>query len=287
MTANTINAFTVDVEDYFQVEAFSGNIDRKHWDSYESRVVNNTHIMLDLLDDHTTSATFFVLGWVAKRQPDLVREISARGHEVASHGMSHKLIYKQSKKEFKEETFDSKKLLEDIIQKEVLGYRAATYSITKKSFWALDILCEAGYRYDSSIFPIVHDRYGIADINTRPHVLTTNNNNKIIEFPISVYKNKVFNLPISGGGYFRLFPYFFSKLLLASLNKKNLPFMFYIHPWEVDKLQPRIKGINLSTRFRHYNNISRCESRLGKLLSDFDFTTTENVLKKLDLLKPT
>lgn len=284
MKNNIINSFTVDVEDYFQVEAFSQTIDRKDWGAYESRVVNNTIRILDLLDAYNTSGTFFVLGWVAKRNPELVREIDSRGHEVASHGMSHKLIYNQTQDEFRQETIDSKKLLEDIIQKEVRGYRAATYSITKKSFWALDILCEAGYKYDSSIFPILHDRYGIADINTKPHVITTPSNNRIVEFPISVFKNKIFNVPISGGGYFRLFPYGITKYLLGLLNRKNLPFMFYIHPWEVDPHQPEISNIKLSTKFRHYNNISRCEDRLGKLLGDFKFSTTSDVLNQLELL---
>jgi len=284
MKNNIVNSFTVDVEDYFQVEAFSQAIDRKDWASYESRVVNNTMRILDLLDAYNTTGTFFVLGWVAKKNPELVREIDSRGHEIASHGMSHKLIYNQSQDEFRQETFDSKSLLEDIIQKEVSGYRAATYSITKKSFWALDILCEAGYKYDSSIFPIVHDRYGIADINTKPHVITTANNNSITEFPISVFKNRIINVPISGGGYFRLLPYRVTKYLLGLLNRKNQPFMFYIHPWEVDPHQPRIDNIKLSTKFRHYNNISRCEDRLGKLLGDFRFSTTKNVLTQLELL---
>ncbi len=284
MKNNIVNSFTVDVEDYFQVEAFSQTIDRKDWESYESRVVNNTMRILDLLDAYSTSGTFFVLGWVAKRNPELVREINSRGHEVASHGMSHKLIYNQTQDEFRQETFDSKKLLEDIIQKEVRGYRAATYSITKKSFWALDILCEAGYKYDSSIFPILHDRYGIADINTKPHVITTPSNNRIIEFPISVFKNKIFNIPISGGGYFRLFPYRVTKYLLGLLNKKKLPFIFYIHPWEVDPHQPEISNIKFSTKFRHYNNISCCEDRLGKLLGDFKFSTASDVLNQLELL---
>ena len=280
-----INAFTIDVEDYFQVEAFTRNIKRDDWDSFKTRVSKNTHVLLDLLEKNNVKATFFVLGWVAKRYPELVKDIDQCGHEVASHGMSHKLIYKQTRDEFRKETFESRDILENIIQKKVLGYRAATYSITKQSLWALDILCEAGFKYDSSIFPIVHDRYGIPGTNTDPHIITTEKNNKIVEFPISVYQNRFFNVPVSGGGYFRLFPYLFTKTLLNSINKNDKEFIFYIHPWEIDSEQPRIEGISPSTKFRHYNNLDHTYKRLEKLLNDFEFSTTRNVLHDLGLLK--
>lgn len=279
-----INAFTVDVEDYFQVEAFSGVINRNTWDDFSCRVEANTDIILKLLDDANVKGTFFVLGWIAKRYPGVVKKISEMGHEVSSHGMSHQLIYNQDQNVFRNETIDSKKLLEDLSQQPVNGYRAATYSITNKSLWALDVLCEAGFKYDSSIFPIVHDRYGISDINTEPHVLVTEKNNSIVEFPISVYKNRLFNLPISGGGYFRLFPYFFTKNMLKSLNKKNKEFVFYIHPWEVDNKQPVVDDISRFTKFRHYNNIDQCKDRLEKLLQDFRFSTVTEVLGNLNLL---
>jgi len=279
-----INAFTVDVEDYFQVEAFSGVINRNTWDDFSCRVEANTDIILKLLDDANVKGTFFVLGWIAKRYPGVVKKISEMGHEVSSHGMSHQLIYNQDQNVFRNETIDSKKLLEDLSQQPVNGYRAATYSITNKSLWALDVLCEAGFKYDSSIFPIVHDRYGISGINTEPHVLVTEKNNSIVEFPISVYKNRLFNLPISGGGYFRLFPYFFTKNMLKSLNKKNKEFVFYIHPWEVDNKQPVVDDISRFTKFRHYNNIDQCKDRLEKLLQDFRFSTVTEVLGNLNLL---
>ena len=229
----------------------------------------NTHKILSLLDKREQKATFFVLGWVAARYPKLVNEISDLGHEVASHGMSHQLIYNQEIDVFRQETIDSKKLLEDIIQKPVLGYRAATYSITNDSLWALDILAEAGFKYDSSIFPMRHDNYGIHDINPAPHILTTPNGSELVEFPISTLKSRFATLPIAGGGYFRLFPYFFSRWALKKINQSEAPFLFYIHPWEVDPDQPKVSGISRFSKFRHYNNLDKCESRLADLLNDF------------------
>lgn len=277
------NAFTVDVEDYFQVEAFSDVISRKKWSSFESRVVNNTYNILDLMSESDVNGTFFVLGWVAKRYPEIVKEIISRGHEVASHGMSHKLIYKQSIDEFRNETIDSKKILEDIIQKDIIGYRAATYSITKKSLWALDVLIEAGYLYDSSIFPMKHDRYGISDACPVPHILETQSGGKITEFPITTLKMKYITLPVAGGGYFRLFPYWLTRYGLNKLVKNSQNIVFYIHPWEIDHDQPRIKASKLS-EFRHYNNIHKCRNRLKKLFGDFSFTTMEDVLKHESLI---
>jgi len=281
---NNLNAFTVDVEDYFQVEAFSSLVEFNDWGKFESRVVKNTHIILDLLDQHNVKGTFFVLGWVAKKHPYLVKEIAIRGHEVASHGMTHKLIYNQKKEIFKNETFYSKKLLEDLSQQSVNGYRAATYSIINKSLWALDILVEAGFKYDSSIFPMRHDRYGIPDANPVPHVLTTPNGSEIIEFPISTYKTKYFTLPVAGGGYFRLFPYFLTKWGLRSINEGNTPFVFYIHPWEVDPEQPKIENTTMLTKFRHYINLSKTKHRLDMLCHDFKMAPIKDVLKELDLL---
>ncbi|MDH5570123.1 MAG: DUF3473 domain-containing protein [Gammaproteobacteria bacterium] len=279
MSENGIeNAFTIDVEDYFQVSAFENDIKRSEWDSIESRVVNNTQCILRMLDKHNIKATFFILGWVAERNKQLVMDISSEGHEIASHGYSHKLIYNQSKSEFRDETLKAKHLLEDIIQKPVNGYRAASYSITKDSLWALDILANAGFKYDSSIYPVVHDRYGIPDAQEMPYVINNSNGQGLIEFPLSVYKIINYNLPVSGGGYFRLYPYFFTKYALASINECDKPFVFYLHPWEVDPGQPRI-ATNLISRFRHYNNLDRCEERLNKLLNDFNFTTMINVLK--------
>lgn len=278
------NSFTVDVEDFFQVEAFSNVIDRDSWDGYTCRVESNTDVILKILDDAGVKATFFVLGWIAKRYPHVIKKITEMGHEISSHGMSHKLIYKQSKEVFKQETIDSKKLLEDLSQQPVNGYRAATYSITNESLWALDILVDAGFLYDSSVFPMRHDRYGIPDACPIPNVLTTPNGNSIVEFPISTVKSKLFTLPIAGGGYFRLFPYKLTHWGLKSINKKNTPFVFYIHPWEIDLDQPRVNNISVFTKFRHYNNINKCASRLTRLFKDFKFATMTEVLKQQGLL---
>lgn len=279
------NAFTVDVEDYFQVEALSEKVNRKDWGKFESRVEKNTDVIMSILDENNISGTFFILGWVAKRHPNIVKNISDAGHEIASHGMSHQLIYNQSPEVFRNETRDSKKLIEDLCQKEVIGYRAATYSITKKSLWALDILAEEGFKYDSSIFPMRHDRYGIPDINPLPHLLTTPNGLNLVEFPITTVKTKHLTLPVAGGGYFRIFPYMYTRWGLKRTNKNNQPFVFYIHPWEVDPEQPRVDGLSTLSKFRHYSNLKICHKRLEKLTRDFDFTTMDKVLSSLNFLK--
>ena len=278
------NAFTVDVEDYYQVEAFSKHIHRSKWSNFASHVEKNTDDILALLDEKNIKATFFTLGCVAEEYPSIVRKIVDQRHEIASHGYSHKLIYNQSPGEFKQETIKSKAILEDIAQTEVKGYRAATYSITRESFWALDTLAEAGFVYDSSIFPIRHDRYGIPDINTLPHEIKTPGGNTIVEFPISVLKTRIFDIPIAGGGYFRLFPYAFSKWALKRVNKQGNEFVFYIHPWEIDKTQPVIREAGAMTKFRHYNNIDNCKQRLEKLLFDFNFDTLEAILQNKGLI---
>ena len=278
------NVFTVDVEDYFQVEALSKAVKVSEWEDYECRVEANTHKNLQLLAESNQVGTFFVLGWVAKRYPNLIREIADAGHEIASHGMSHQLIYNQDQEVFRQETFDAKALLEDIVQQPVEGYRAATYSITNKSLWALDVLVDAGFKYDSSIFPMRHDNYGIADINPLPHKLTTPSGREIVEFPISTLKNKWLTIPIAGGGYFRLFPYWFSRWGLNKINRQGQPFVFYIHPWEVDPGQPKVENISRLSKFRHYNNLAKCERRLERLTKDFSFTTMKSVLQQLELL---
>jgi len=277
------NALTVDVEDYFHVSAFSENIDRQAWGSHPLRVDNNTRRMLDMFDEFDVRATFFVLGWVAERQAQLIREISERGHEVACHGYSHQLVYNQTPDVFREETLLSKKILEDIVQTSVRGYRAASYSITSRSIWALDILAEAGFQYDSSIFPIRHDRYGIPHAPLYPHRMTTRNGHSLVEFPLSTARFLHFRLPMAGGGYFRLYPYWLSRAGLKQINKQNKPFIFYLHPWEIDPGQPRVSASWLS-RFRHYNNLEKCEPRLRNLLSEFTFDTAASVLEQQGLI---
>lgn len=276
------NAITVDVEDYFHVSGFAGSINRSDWDSHPLRVEASTGKLLDLFDECQVKGTFFVLGWVAERLPGLVKNIAGRGHEVACHGYSHQLIYEQSPEVFREETFRSKKILEDIIQSPVRGYRAASYSITEQSKWALDVIAEAGFIYDSSIFPVRHDRYGIPGSPEYPYNLESPGGRQLVEFPLSTARVFTYRLPMAGGGYFRLYPYLMTRMGLRQINRKNRPFIFYLHPWEVDPDQPRIRASWLS-RFRHYNNLEKCEARLERLLNDFRFGTAWDVLSDLKL----
>lgn len=278
------NAMTVDVEDYFHVAALAQSIDRSRWNEMEYRVEANTRRLLDLFEANGISATFFVLGWVAQRSPQLVREIHQRGHEVASHGMSHKLVYNQSPEEFSAETYQAKALLEDLIGAPVLGYRASTYSITKRSLWALDILHEAGFIYDSSIFPIRHDLYGIPDAPVAPARIPTPRGASIVEFPMSTAPIFGAKLPVSGGGYFRLLPYWLTRFGLNKLNRQlERPFIFYLHPWEVDPQQPRIPT-NWKSALRHYTNLNRCEARLRRLIQEFRFGRVRDVLSAAELI---
>ena len=276
------NALTVDVEDYFHVAAFSRQIDPATWDHYQLRVERNTHRLLDLFSEHEVRATFFVLGWVAERCPNLVRTIAARGHEIACHGYSHQLIYGQIPAVFREETIRAKTCLEDQAQRPVVGYRAASYSITKRSLWALDLLVELGFFYDSSIFPVRHDRYGIPDSPRWPYQINSaSSGGSLIEFPPSTLAIGSYRLPVAGGGYFRIYPYSLTQLALSRINRvEKQPFIFYLHPWEIDPGQPRIHAGWLST-FRHYTNLDRCEKRLNQLLSDFLFAPAQDILKIL------
>ena len=278
------NAMSVDVEDYFQVAALESTVNRRDWEDLESRVERNTDRLLQIFSDADVSATFFVLGWVADRHPQIVRRICGEGHELASHGYSHKLIYKQSREEFAEETRRSKSVLEDISGRPVLGYRAASYSITPKSLWAIDALADAGFEYDSSIVPVRHDLYGVPGAKAHPHRLELSDGRSIIEFPPTTISLLGQRLPIGGGGYFRLFPYWFTRWGLRTINdREGMPFTFYLHPWELDPDQPRFEHTSLKSRFRHYNNLDRCEARLLQLLSQFRFTTKRSVLASLEL----
>ncbi len=279
------NALSIDVEDYFHVSAFRQQISRASWPSFESRVEANTDKTLALLSESNTSATFFVLGWVAERYPNVVRAIADQGHEIACHGFSHQLIYQQSIDEFRAETQRAKLLLEDQCGAAVDGYRAASFSITDQSRWALDVLVECGFRYDSSLFPVKHDLYGTEVDSEHPHVLTAPCGASIVEFPMTVVEVLGVRVPVSGGGYFRLYPYPLTNALLRKRNASGAPFVFYLHPWELDPEQPRIDAPLLS-RFRHYNKLGACEHRLRRLLGDFSFTTIDNVLADVGLLSP-
>lgn len=367
------NALTIDVEDYFQVHAFSSVINPADWDNYESRVEHNTYRILEILSNPDVSnnsyasnrssgfakrtennvqivqsstevnslersnvsngssnsikATFFILGWIAKRYPGLVRDIAAQGHEVASHGYRHELVSNQRPDEFRADVAKTKKILEDITGEEVVGYRASTYSITKKTLWALRVLAEEGYRYDSSIFPVHHDVYGFPEAPRFPFKVSlngdvqtvrsfaaansfarsnrsnvsnssnnsnvfnisndSNNSNAIWEFPISTIRLFGQNLPVAGGGYFRLFPYWLVKRLLGHINRtEQRPFIFYLHPWEFDLDQPRIDTASLKSRLRHYLNLDKVENRFQRLLSDFSFVPIRDLIVSYDERSP-
>lgn len=284
-TANAVtHAMTVDVEDYYHVSAFANVIKPGDWGQWPTTVERNTRALLDLFDRSGIKATFFVLGWVAERQPELIREIAARGHEVASHGYSHQLVYKQSPAEFHEETERSKKLLEDIVQKPILGYRAASYSITRKSLWAIDILAELGFQWDSSIFPVYHDRYGIPDSPTTPYRISAAGGKQLLEFPLTTARLFGYSMPAAGGGYFRLYPYFLSRALFRRATANDTkPAIFYLHPWEIDAEQPRVPGASLLSRFRHYNNLNVCMPRLQAMLGEFQFGTVTESLTSANL----
>ncbi len=276
-----INAITIDVEDYFQVTAFERNIKPAEWDTFPLRVEGNTMRILDMLDEFALRGTFFVLGWIAERIPSLVTAIHQRGHEIACHGYGHQLIYRLSPQEFREDISKAKKIIEDICGERVCGYRAPSYSITKKSLWALDILVEEGFTYDSSIFPITHDIYGIPGGKRFPHVISTHSGT-IQEFPISTLCLKMggwhTQLPIAGGGYLRLIPSELVWRAIKSINtREKQPVIVYFHPWEIDPDQPRIRA-SLKSRFRHYLNIERMELKIRHLLENLHFSTVRECL---------
>jgi polysaccharide deacetylase family protein (PEP-CTERM system associated) len=272
-TASIVNAMTVDVEDYFHVSAFAAALDRNNWPKFESRVERNTHRLLDLFDEHRTRITFFVLGWVAERYPALIQELQRRGHEVACHGLTHELVFRQTPAVFREETLRSKSLLEDLTGTQVRGYRAASYSITRSSLWALDILEELGFVYDSSIFPITHDLYGIPGAPRHPHQVGSG---RLLEVPLTTVRVAGQRLPCAGGGYFRLLPYSLFRWSLRRVNSEGMSAVFYLHPWEIDPGQPRIKA-SLKSRFRHYTNLERTEGRLRNLLREFRWDRMDRV----------
>jgi polysaccharide deacetylase family protein (PEP-CTERM system associated) len=277
-----LNALTIDVEDYFQVNAFASVVRYDQWGNYPLRVAENTYKILDILEQHHITATFFVLGWVAERLPELTREIHRRGHEIACHGYGHQLIFQIGPDKFREDIRRSKSLLEDQCGEAVCGYRAPSYSITNKSLWALDILVEEGFVYDSSIFPVVHDTYGIPDAERFPHTLQTTAG-PLREFPLTTLPVQVgwkqLRLPIAGGGYLRLLPVETIRKGIHTVNtKEQQPAVVYFHPWEIDQKQPRIKAGFKST-FRHYLNLHRTEGKLVHLFERLKFGPMRQVLE--------
>ncbi|MET0025193.1 MAG: XrtA system polysaccharide deacetylase [Sedimenticola sp.] len=270
-----INAMTIDVEDYFQVSAFEKHISRSSWSTIPSRVESNVDRILAMLDEHNIKATFFTLGCLAEQFPKIARDITNNGHELASHGWEHIRVTNQDAKSFLQDVSRTKALLEDLTGEAVRGYRAASYSIGKDNLWALDVLAEAGYEYSSSIVPIHHDLYGMPDA---PRFAFPASNGKLLEVPVTTLELGNRNIPCGGGGWFRLFPYQFSRWALKRVNEHDhQSCIFYFHPWEIDPDQPRQHGIGMKTRFRHYLNLSRMESRLRQLFKDFSWDRMDRI----------
>jgi polysaccharide deacetylase family protein (PEP-CTERM system associated) len=268
------NALTIDVEDYFQVSAFAPYIRRDEWETRECRVERNVHRILDMLSGHGAKATFFTLGWIAERYPQLVRRIVAEGHELASHGYGHERASDQSEPDFLADIQRAKQILEDLGGVAVQGYRAPSFSIGTRNLWAFDCLQAAGYQYSSSIYPIQHDHYGMPDAPRFAHAVRDG----LLEIPVTTLRMLQRNLPSSGGGYFRLLPYGLSRWMLRRVNAQDREAaIFYFHPWEIDPEQPRVAGIDARARFRHYVNIDRMEARLDRLMGDFKWGRMDEI----------
>jgi polysaccharide deacetylase family protein (PEP-CTERM system associated) len=263
---SVVNALTIDVEDYFQVSAFAPYIRRDEWATRECRVERNVHLILDMLDRHDTRATFFTLGWLSERYPALIHEIAQRGHEVASHGHGHERVSDLTPESFRQDLMRAKASLEDAAGQAVLGYRAPSFSIGQDNLWALDVLLQTGHRYSSSIYPIAHDHYGMPDAPRFAYAARQG----LIEVPPTTLHLAGRNLPSSGGGFFRLFPYALSRWMIRQVNEREgQSAVFYFHPWEVDPEQPRVAGADAKSKFRHYLNLARMQPRLERLLADF------------------
>jgi polysaccharide deacetylase family protein (PEP-CTERM system associated) len=277
-TAQMTHVLSVDVEDYFQVEAFAGSVDRGCWEQWPSRVVGNTQRVLDLLDVHKAKATFFFVGWVAARFPHLVREVQSRGHELACHSYWHRTVYSLTPEEFRKDTRRAKHVIEDATGASVTGYRAPSWSITKSCLWALDILAEEGFTYDSSIYPIHHDLYGVPGAQRFPYTHTCANGNGLREFPPATLRLLGTNFPAAGGGYLRIFPSAFTELAFRTFeNKYRERLVVYLHPWELDPEQPRING-SIKSRLRHYTNLGRMHAKLDKVLGRHKFQRFRDVM---------
>jgi len=271
-----VNAMTVDVEDYFQVSAFSQTISVEDWDRLQHRVVANTQAVLELLDESKSFATFFVLGWIAERYPSLVRRIAESGHEIASHGYAHRRVGEQSPGAFSEDVSRTKRLLEDVSGVAVKGYRAASFSLDRSMTWAYEALAAAGYHYSSSVYPIRHDHYGAPDAPREPFAPAAGIG--IIELPLTTTRILARNFPCAGGGYFRLLPYPVSAWALRRVNAQECaPGIFYFHPWEIDPGQPRMRPCSVQTRARHYLNLARMRGKLRRLLAEFHWDRMDRV----------
>jgi polysaccharide deacetylase family protein (PEP-CTERM system associated) len=280
-----MNCLTFDIEEHFQVAGFDSPLRRREWDSFESRVERNTEELLRLLAMKHVHATFFILGWVAERHRGLVQRIAAEGHEIASHGYAHEMITTQTRDQFREDVGKAKKILEDLVGEQVVGYRAPSFTITNATRWALEVLVEVGYRYDSSIFPIFHDRYGIPGADPWCHKVTIPSGEQLWEIPPSTANLVGVRIPVAGGGYFRLIPYSILRWFLHQVENTGHPLVMYLHPWEIDPEQPRMDG-PLVSRLRHYTNLNRTSRRLTELLTDFQFAPIREVIGQMNLRAP-
>lgn len=278
--SSAFNALSVDLEEYFQVSNFDSVLDRKDWHRQQSRVEDQTRRLLDRFDETGSKATFFVLGWVAERQPALVRQIAARGHEIACHGYAHQLVYEIGPVAFREDLRRARKVIEDVAGVSPVGYRAPSYSITRDSLWALEILADEGFEYDSSIFPTYHPRYGIPEFSRQPVVLELTGGRTIREFPMTTLRVGPINLPLAGGAYLRFLPPMLFRWGLDHLNRRGTPTVLYVHPWEIDAQQPRFE-VGLRVKINHYRNLDRTEGRLTALLRRFEFRPLLEVLGRL------
>ncbi|WP_448565107.1 XrtA system polysaccharide deacetylase [Thalassotalea ganghwensis] len=277
MKEKLINAMTVDVEDYFHVSAFENIISQDNWSEHELRVEHNTYRLLELFDKYNAKSTFFTLGWVAEQCPNLIREIVAQGHELASHGYSHQRALGMTKGQFREDVERSKKALEDISGQQIKGYRAPSFSVKDENDWIYQVLVELGFEYSSSTYPIEHDLYGV------PHWprFKYQRPEGIIEIPIPTIRKNDVNTGIGGGGYFRLYPYWMSKKRIERfIKEEQQPYSFYFHPWEIDAEQPKVSGASLKSKIRHYINLSRMEGKIERLLKEYQWDTMENVYLK-------
>jgi polysaccharide deacetylase family protein (PEP-CTERM system associated) len=280
------NALTFDIEEYFHAEVFAHSLRPEEWPGLASRVVDTTERLLDILDYANVRATFFVLGWIAERYPALVQEIAARRHEIACHGYGHQMIHRQTRQEFEKDVQRAKAAIEDAAGTPVIGYRAATFSVTRETLWSLEVLWEAGFLYDSSIFPIVHDRYGIPDAPRFPHRVPITNGHGIAEFPLSTISVMGRRLPVAGGGYFRLLPYRITRRAIRHLNaREHQPAIVYLHPWELDVHQPKLR-VGWLSGLRHSVNTHRTEGKLRRLLADFRFAPVRDILALGGVLTP-
>ena len=278
MPNTPMNAMTIDVEDYYQVAAFGKLVSPSDWGNFESRVEANTRRILELLALQNVKATFFILGYEAERHPEFIREIAETGHEIGSHGYSHQFAFTQTEEGFRDDVSRTRKLLQDLSGQEVLSYRAPSFSIGRKTPWAHRILVEEGYRYDSSVFPIKHDLYGDPEAPVEIHTIETEAG-PLIEFPPTVVRLFGRNIPTGGGGYFRIFPWWLTRHMLKQVNQTR-PFVFYIHPWEIDPKQPRFDQAPLKSRFRHYTNLHKTANRFVQLLETFRFVPICDVMRQ-------